>query len=249
MSNTYADFFEKVGMYKHGASYKILNKVIDELGLDTSIINKNREKYNSEYIKNLHPKNKIPIEDIFANKHKGYSTSKLKDRLIKEGYKEYKCENCGMTEWLGNSIPLTLHHDDGDRDNNSLDNLKLLCPNCHALTDNFAGKNIRNRYNYDQSVLRNKKGAKMKICPICKTNQIYNTSDMCVDCYRKSKSVNFDNLDRDQIKYEIRHYPMTQVAKIHGVTDNAVRKWCIKLNLPSHSLEIRKYTDEEWEKI
>ena len=53
----------------------------------------------------------------------------------------HKCENCGQTEWLGKPIPLCCHHIDGDNLNNEIENLQLLCPNCHALTDNFCGKN------------------------------------------------------------------------------------------------------------
>lgn len=65
----------------------------------------------------------------------GYS--KLKSRLIEFGYKEARCESCGLTEWLGSPIALELHHEDGDRDHNNLDNLKLLCPNCHSMTENY----------------------------------------------------------------------------------------------------------------
>ena len=54
----------------------------------------------------------------------------------------HRCENCGTETWLDNPIPLEIHHLDGDRLNNNLENLQLLCPNCHALTDNFKGKNI-----------------------------------------------------------------------------------------------------------
>jgi len=46
-----------------------------------------------------------------------------------------------MTEWLGRPIPLELHHIDGNRDNNVLENYQLLCPNCHALTDSYRGRN------------------------------------------------------------------------------------------------------------
>lgn len=53
----------------------------------------------------------------------------------------HKCEKCGGTEWLGEPIPLQVHHIDGDGLNSELENLQLLCPNCHALTDNFCGKN------------------------------------------------------------------------------------------------------------
>lgn len=70
-----------------------------------------------------------------------FSTIHLKYRLINEGIKEWKCEKCGNTYWLNELIPLELHHKDGDKTNNELDNLELLCPNCHALTDTYRGKN------------------------------------------------------------------------------------------------------------
>lgn len=55
-----------------------------------------------------------------------------------------KCECCGLTKWNGEDIPLEIHHIDGKHLNNELSNLQLLCPNCHALTDNWRGKNINN---------------------------------------------------------------------------------------------------------
>jgi hypothetical protein len=54
----------------------------------------------------------------------------------------HRCENCGLAEWIGQPISLEVHHLDGNSLNNELDNLKLLCPNCHALTENYRGKNI-----------------------------------------------------------------------------------------------------------
>ena len=56
----------------------------------------------------------------------------------------HKCENCGLTEWLNEPIPLEVHHLDGKELNSELDNLILLCPNCHALTENYIGRNINN---------------------------------------------------------------------------------------------------------
>ena len=56
----------------------------------------------------------------------------IKEKLIADGIKERKCEECKNTEWMGNPIPLELHHKDGDHYNNNLKNLALLCPNCHA---------------------------------------------------------------------------------------------------------------------
>jgi hypothetical protein len=85
----------------------------------------------------------IPIENIFNGSHKTFQSHKLKLRLIKESYKIHQCERCENSIWLNNPIPLELHHLDGNRYNNSLRNLMLLCPNCHALTDNYRAKNIK----------------------------------------------------------------------------------------------------------
>lgn len=81
-----------------------------------------------------------------------YITARLlKTKLIEEGIKEYKCERCGNSEWLGGKIPLELHHKNGNSFDNNLDNLEILCPNCHALTDNFKGKNRKNKKSKQES--------------------------------------------------------------------------------------------------
>lgn len=59
----------------------------------------------------------------------------LKRRLLSAGVKEARCETCGLAEWLGEAISLALHHVNGDRHDNRLVNLQILCPNCHALAD------------------------------------------------------------------------------------------------------------------
>lgn len=66
-------------------------------------------------------------------------TTTLKPHVIKE--RGHKCESCGLEEWMGKLISLDLHHIDGNRMNNNINNLQLLCPNCHSYTDNFKGKN------------------------------------------------------------------------------------------------------------
>jgi hypothetical protein len=86
------------------------------------------------------PSQPKPIEKILK-KNSDFQSFKLKNRLIKEGIKIHICENCLNTEWLNNKIPLELHHVNGDKFDNRLENLQLLCPNCHALTKNYRGKN------------------------------------------------------------------------------------------------------------
>lgn len=79
----------------------------------------------------------------YLEKSTDIQTNKVRTRLLEEGYKEHKCECCGLTTWLGNPIPLEVHHKDGDRHNNVIENFELLCPNCHAFTDSYRGKNSR----------------------------------------------------------------------------------------------------------
>lgn len=63
-----------------------------------------------------------------------------KQKLVEEF--GHKCQNCGGVEWLGQPIPLQLDHIDGHPDHNEKTNLRLLCPNCHAQTPTWCGKNM-----------------------------------------------------------------------------------------------------------
>ena len=77
----------------------------------------------------------------YLEESKDIQTNKIRKKLLREGYKEHKCENCGLASWLDQPIPLEVHHKDGNRHNNTIDNFQLLCPNCHAMTDSYRGKN------------------------------------------------------------------------------------------------------------
>jgi HNH endonuclease len=67
----------------------------------------------------------------------------LKQRLLELGLKQNACEVCGGADWRGQPLSLALHHVNGRGQDNRLENLQLLCPNCHSQTENFGGRNRR----------------------------------------------------------------------------------------------------------
>jgi hypothetical protein len=87
---------------------------------------------------------RAPIEEyLVVGRH--VNRTHLKARLLAEGLKENECERCGLRDWLGEPLAMALHHVNGNGRDNRLENLAMLCPNCHAQTPNFSGRNRRLR--------------------------------------------------------------------------------------------------------
>lgn len=83
----------------------------------------------------------ISLDKVFI-KNSIYSNDFIKTYINKHNLLPYKCNNCGCIEWNNKSINLELHHINGIRTDNRIENLCYLCPNCHSQTDNFRGRNI-----------------------------------------------------------------------------------------------------------
>ncbi len=79
-----------------------------------------------------------PIDLLLA---RGKSRQNIKQRLLKAGILENRCQECGLSEWRGRRLSIQIDHINGVRNDNRLENLRMLCPNCHSLTDTFAGYN------------------------------------------------------------------------------------------------------------
>ena len=127
-SYSFATLAEKMGYSKIGGSYLTsLKMMVDELCLDISHFT--GQGWNNNNFDYERFRNGVALQPSKAINALVY----LRGR---------QCEQCGSIEWLEKPIPLEVHHIDGDSLNNEMDNLKLLCPNCHALTDNYCGKNI-----------------------------------------------------------------------------------------------------------
>lgn len=135
-STSYRQVLLKLKIKPAGGNYQVLKSNISKLNLDTSHF---QGKAWSKG-KKIGPRKSL--NDYLNNKYSIHSY-KLKQRLLNENIFKNKCYNCNFSEWLNAPIPLELHHIDGNNSNNNLSNLILLCPNCHALTSNYRGKNIK----------------------------------------------------------------------------------------------------------
>lgn len=117
------------------------------LGCKIQTLDSYLKKMNIDYKGNQGAKGKKTdpsrLSAIELSRTKWVGSHKLKLRLIEDGLKEHKCEICGITEWMGKPVPIELDHIDGDHYNNDIDNLRIVCPNCHAQTDTHAGKNTK----------------------------------------------------------------------------------------------------------
>jgi hypothetical protein len=125
---------ESLGIVPAGGNYQTVKNRIAKYNIDTSHFR--GQSWNKGKI--IGPRKSIKS---YLIKNSTIQSFKLKKRLLSDKVFEHKCYRCNQDTWLEQTIPLELHHIDGNNSNNILSNLTLLCPNCHALTDNYRGKN------------------------------------------------------------------------------------------------------------
>ncbi len=124
-----------LGIVAQGGNYGTIHRRIKRLGLDTSHFT------GQGYLKGKSHEFKKKADNEYYLPNTFWQSNKIRKRLLKDRKKPHKCEVCSLEIWLDKPIPLELHHIDGDNSNNQLENLQLLCPNCHAQTSNYRGKN------------------------------------------------------------------------------------------------------------
>lgn len=192
-----------LGLYKCGSSYNILNNHIVKLNLNTSHW-ENKKRISKKY----------SIKEICV-KQSPYlgGTSNLKTKLLKNNLLKYECYICKLSKWLDKEISLQLDHTNGDRYDNRLENLRLLCPNCHSQTETYAGKNFD----------REKKKYYCKNCN-CLTSYNATLCRKCCDLSKINKNTRIEWPDLKVLKKMLYQSNYVQVGKQLGVSDNAIKK-------------------------
>ena len=198
---------KKAGIVSTTGNYNTLKKIIMEENIDISHFkriggNCSCKKRTEEYLIN----------------GSNITSYKLKNKLIKEGYKEQRCECCNRTEWMGKPINVELHHINGNNRDNRLENLLILCPNCHSYTENYSGKNQKMNIKPKQEKIEKKQEIK----------------------HKKSEKIPSYDI-KEMIILVKKHQNFSKIGKILGISDRAVSKR-FKINkMPFKIKDLIKY--------
>lgn len=228
LSSSIAEVARRLKLRDKGSNFKTIKKYIDLYELDVSHFTGqrwNKGEHNTERTA------LIPLELILQN-NTNYRSHSLKLRLFESGLKEEKCEVCGIKTWQDKPITLELHHVNGDHYDNRLENLQILCPNCHSQTKNFRGKGSV-RKEIPKLMKPVKEG---KICPICNKEFIPQKSKniFCSrECYNKSLlNITTISITKENIQEVIDKYnTITDLAKHFNVSRPTMRKYLDEYNL------------------
>lgn len=142
-SYSYAEVLRKAGRAQGGGAQSTLRKKIKEFGIDISHFKGQgwSKDLTKEDTSSIQSKEKYTIEEVFT-KNSPVAQKVMRGYVERHHLLEYRCVNCGCDgHWQGGKISLEIDHIDGDNTNNELSNLRYLCPNCHALTETYRGKN------------------------------------------------------------------------------------------------------------
>jgi len=196
-SKTMSELLKHFGMENKGGNFKTCKKRIVELQIDTSHFLSRTQSSNWT--------RQVTKEDLLKKltTNSRCNRTDLKKRLIKFNIIKYECAKCKNNGIWGNEkLTLQLEHKNGISDDNRIENLEFLCPNCHSQTSTFAGRSL-NKHRIKPS----------EINPNWRTAPQYKTRKV----NRPSKEI---------LEKEIKENTMVSIGKKYGVSDNSIRKWC-----------------------
>ena len=214
-SNTFTEVLAFFDLKNKGGNYKTLTNRLKHEGLSWDKFRENKLTGLIARRSKIHKK----TSDILCE-NSNHSRHNLKQRLVKENLLEYKCCECGLTDqWNGKKIILQIDHKNGVGDDNRLENLRFMCPNCHSQTDTFAGKRHRKLFRIKIRKITTTK------CLMCDNYLYIDQSKFCSEpcCKRAKRKV--DRPSNQELLEELKISNYSIIGRKYGVSETAVRKW------------------------
>jgi hypothetical protein len=204
---------KKLGLLRNGNNSNMIRRCIEEYNIDTSHFKLHKIDVNT-YVK-------YDLKDLLVEKS-NITSSKLKDKLYKEGLKERKCVLCGQDEnWRGKHMSLILDHINGVSDDNRLENLRIVCPNCNATLETHCRGANKLLQMEETKKLNFEKTHKVCECG----NYMSKKAKLCLKCFNINKSNIAGKPSLAQLKLDIEELGYKGSGRKYGVSDNAIRKW------------------------
>lgn len=224
-STSINEALKKAGyIYTGGTNRDLFKRICEERGIDYSHFTSQKK---GAIIRTE--------ENVFCKDSTAAQTT-LRSWYLKGNYTKYECAICGISTWNGKELTLRLDHINGHNKDNRLENLRWVCPNCDSQLDTFC----RGHQGLSKKVKEN-------LCPNC-GKPITRGAKLCVDCARKAQQ-KVERPSREELKQMIREIPFVKIADKYGVSDKAIVKWCVAMDLPSRKKEINGISDEDWKNI
>ena len=223
MSHSMAEVLRKLGLKITGGNYKNISYRIKYLEISIKHFDtlngqswaKGKTKETDDRVAKCAKKNSFSNEEVFVENAPPMGGGRLAKRLLILGW-QYKCGECGLTEWRGKTITLHLDHINGMGNDNRFENLRFLCPNCHQQTETWGNRSNKSQ---KEKVIKEKVINK---CVDCKTN-IHRQATRCRSCASKLKT-KIDWPTDPELKSMVENSSFLAVGRELGVSDKAVRK-------------------------
>lgn len=204
-TNSTSEALVYLGLRNAGGNFKQFHKYAKQFGLE-------EKKYNKEKFLSSNQFESKPLEEYLV-KDSSLGSSKLKKKVIAAGLLKNICNECGIgPEWNNKLLSLQLDHINGIHSDNRIENLRIICPNCHTQTHNFGSKN---KIFADKTHLK---------CANCKGfRSTHSKSGLCVKCVDKTKVR--QRPSKETLLQQIEELGYSGTGRFYGVSDNTIRNW------------------------
>ena len=206
-----------LGLYGTGSNYTTFHRNIKILNLDTSHFTGQSHLKGKTHSWNK----KLSLDEILVENSTYTSRDNIKKRLLEKNLLKYECAHCSISDWNEKPLSLHLEHINGVNNDHRIENLCLLCPNCHSQTSTYAGRNKKSKNPKPKSIRKIKP---KNHCIDC-SKEITKVSTRCKSCAGKIKQPTKISWPTNEVLLQmIEDSNYSQVGKKLGVSDNAVRK-------------------------